>query len=591
LRPAGPTTDDNMSKGKALSHTWQRRSGAALLGAVILLLAALGGRVVYINSVPGPRLVAAAQQQRLGRTVVSARRGTIFDARGRVLAVSLQMPDVFVDPGHVQDIDSLAVELGARLNVSSVNIADAVRRRAHTRFVPIARRVDSVTADAARTLRSQAVGLIDGPVRTYPTGEVMAHVLGFVGSDNHGLEGLELTYDEHLSGQDGRRSTIRDGRRRVLWPLEQDGHPPVDGGHVVLTVDAEIQRIAKEALEDAVASFEAESGVAIVMSPTTGDVLAMVCTPSYDPHNAATTPEELRRNRAVTDPTEPGSTFKPFIASGALDGGYVPADEKIDCKMGSYRFGRRLVTDVSPHGMMNLSEIVTKSSNIGMGLIAERMGNEALYDTIRRFGFGDPVDIDYPGESAGVVYPLSQWTSYSATSVSFGYEVAVTPLQLLTAFCSLVNDGILLRPRLVGALLAPDGRVVKSFDSPEIVRRVVSSETARLMAKEVLVAVVEGGSGRQARLRNYRVLGKTGTAKLPYTDRGGYESDAYLATFVGAAPVDDPRVAAVVMVRRPNARLGYYGGTVAAPAVATILEEALMYLEVPPERPTSLAGL
>ncbi len=580
-----------MAVERKVTDRWQRRSGAVLLTGVAILLLLLTGRLVYINTVLGPRLIALAVQQRAGSSIIPAQRGAIFDARGRVLATSRQQPDVFVDPLHVEDVDSLARELSVRLGRPVQEMTDKIRDRAHRRFVEIARGVDEATAEAVKALHSPGVGLTDRLVRTYPEAGSLAQLLGFVGRDGHGLEGIELAYDDHLSGEDGRRSTIRDARRRALWRSEAGGASPVDGGHVVLTIDAEIQRIAHHALVDAVAKFEAQSGVAVVMSPTDGRILAMVNVPTFDPGHVGATTGDVRRNRALTDPVEPGSTFKPFIACGALQGGFVSSEELIDCGMGSHRFGRRLVTDVSPHGMMNLMGIVAKSSNVGMGMIAERMGNEALHDIIRRFGFGRRALVDFPGESAGIVYALRHWTSYSTTSVSFGYEVGVTPLQLATAFSAIVNDGVLLRPRIVARLLGPDGRVTRSFDSPEVVRRVVSTDVARYMARVVLRSVVEHGSGTRANLRHYRVLGKTGTAKLPYADRSGYEPGAYVGTFIGAAPMDEPRVVALVMVCRPNATLGYYGGTVAAPAVGDILEATLPYLDVPQDTQVALRGL
>jgi cell division protein FtsI (penicillin-binding protein 3) len=553
-----------------------------------ILLVGLTGRLVYVNTVLGPRLLSRAKLQREGKSIIPARRGTILDARGRVLATSRQKPDVFVDPSRVEDIDALARALSARLDQPAQQIADTIRSRSTRRFAMIARGVDTTTAEAVRAMGSPAVGITESAVRTYPIGKSVAQILGFVGRDGDGLEGIELAYNDHLAGRDGRRSTIRDARRRVLWPATHGDVAPVDGGHIVLTLDAEIQRITHDALADAVTQFEAQSGVAVVISPADGRVLAMVSVPTYDPEHLTSGSGDLRRNRAVTDPVEPGSTFKPFIACGALDGGFVSVSELIDCKMGSHRFGRRLVTDVSPHGLMDLSGIVAKSSNVGMGMIAARMGNEALHDIILRFGFGKCTHIELPGESGGIVYGLGRWTSYSTTSVSFGYELGVTPLQLAIAFSAIVNDGVLLRPRLVARLLSADGQVERSFDSPEVVRRVVSSDVARYMTREVLTAVVEGGSGRRARIPGYRVLGKTGTAKLPYADRSGYEPGAYLGTFIGAAPAEDPQVVVLVMVRRPNPEFGYYGGTVAAPAVGTILDSTLAYLEIP--RSTHLAA-
>ena len=272
-----------------------------------------------------------------------------------------------------------------------------------------------MTAAAVRELNHRAAGLTDRIQRVYPLGNSMAHLIGWVGRDGHGQEGLELAFDEHLLGEDGRRHMIHDAARRALRrsPTERYSSAlPKDGGHIVLTIDAEVQRITEQALAAGVERFEAESGVAVVLSPINGDILAMANYPAFD-SNSPVKKETLtnRRNRAITDPIEPGSAFKPLIICGALGGGFVTPDEKIDCHMGSFRFGRRLVTDTSPHGMMDVRGIISKSSNIGMGVIAHRMGNKVLHDTMRSFGLGRKTGIELPGEAAGLVYPFSRWTS------------------------------------------------------------------------------------------------------------------------------------------------------------------------------------
>jgi cell division protein FtsI (penicillin-binding protein 3) len=572
-----------MSRPPAEIDRSQRLNGTIVLVLICALLMGLGARLVHIHSGHGPELVASLQNQRKGRSMVPARRGMILDVRGRVVAANRRMADVFVDAALVNDVEELAQALGARLGLDSAEIARRINQRRSSRYVVVAREVGEVEAEAIRKLGVPAVGLSDRAVRTYPLGTSMAHVLGFVGRDGRGLEGLELALEKHLAGRDGVRATIRDARRRALRPLDQKSTPPIDGGHLVLTLDAEIQRVVEVTLERTRQAFEAVGAVAIVMSPKTGDVLALACSPAFDPASAANIPEAIRRNRAVTDPVEPGSTFKPFIVSGALNGGVVTLTDKIDCRGGTFRVGGRTICDVSPHGVMTVAEVVTRSSNIGMAVIGQRMGPQSLHDAMRRFGFGERTGIECPGEARGVVYPLDRWTSYSVTSVPMGYEIGITPIQLITGFCAIVNDGLLLRPRLVRDLLAPDGTTIESFAEPEVVRRILPTNIARRMSREVLVSVVEEGSGRRAKLAHYASLGKTGTAKLTYTDRPGYEPGAYLSSFIGAAPARDPEVVVLVMVRRPNAKLGYYGGTVSGPAVKTILEETLAYLQVPPD--------
>jgi cell division protein FtsI (penicillin-binding protein 3) len=562
-----------------------------LLVGLMIVLAALAVRLYRINTALKPRLSLIADRQHHSQGVLPARRGTIFDVRGRVVALSRQMSDVFVDPMLVEDVDAVAAELAVRVNQPAEHIAETIRAHPGRRFALIARHVDAVTAEAVDAMEHVGVGLVDRPRRSYPLGDSMAHVLGWVGHDGHGMEGIELAWDRHLRGRDGRRTLIRDARRRVLRPSSTEPVPPVDGGHVVLTLDAEIQRMTEDALGRVVAETEAQSAVAVVLSPRDGAVRAMACVPAFDPTDPVTPDNAaLRRNRALTDPVEPGSSFKPLLVCGALDGGFVTLTERIDCHGGVHYFGRRRVTDTSPRDLLDLRGVITFSSNIGMATIAERMGNEALWETIRRFGMGERTGIGLPGESGGVVYPLHRWTSYSAVSIAMGYEVLVTPLQLANAFAAIINDGVLLRPRIVEALLGPDGQVVESFSGPQMVRRVASSGVAGFVSRDLLASVVEHGTGKRIRGGPYRILGKTGTAKLAYTDRRGYEPDAYLTTFVGAAPADHPDLVALVMVRRPAVR-PVSGGAVSGPVVRDILTQCLAYLEVPAWTHTAQAGL
>ncbi len=572
------------------SDSGHRLRGAVWLAAIGVVFVALGGRVVYINSTLRADLLKVADKQQHSNSIIPARRGRIVDTRGRVVAVTRYVPDVFLDPMGSDDIVAVAEELSPRLNVPVEEIMDKVNRRPNSRFIVVARGVDEVTAEAVRAMKSAGVGLVNRPTRSYPLGRSMAHVIGFVGRDAHGLEGIELSCDDHLAGRDGQLGSIRDARRRGLWRSDDVRCEPVDGGDVVLTIDAEVQRIAEDALRRTVKKFEAESGVAVVMVPGSGEVLAMASAPDFDPNEAGEAQPDARRNRVITDPTEPGSTFKPFIASGALEAGIITTSEKINCRMGRHRFGKRLVTDTKPHGMLDLTGIITYSSNIGMATIGTRMGNGVLHETIRRFGFGERTGIRCPGESSGTVYGLRHWNSYSTTSVSFGYEVGVTPIQLTRAFCAILNGGELLRPRVVRRFLAPNGSVTASFDIPEVDRRVMSEKTATYLSQEALVSVVQRGTVKRHFPGPYRVLGKTGTAKLPYRDRSGYEPGAYVSTFMGASPAADPKLAVVVIIRRPNAKIGYYGATVAAPAVSEIISGALVYLKIPPDDALALGG-
>ncbi|MFQ5413727.1 MAG: peptidoglycan D,D-transpeptidase FtsI family protein [Phycisphaerae bacterium] len=556
----------------------QRRMGAAVLVVVGGALVALAGRLIEINTSMRPRLVRMAERQWAGVSVTPGMRGTVFDARGRVVAMSRRVSDVFVDPSLIEDVDRLAGDLGPRINVRPARLAERMLKHRGSRFVVVASGVGETTAASVRALGRRGVGLVGRSQRYYPLGTSAAHVLGFVGRDGGGLAGIELSMDDHLRGRDGRRTTVRDVRRRALFRAGDGGDGAVDGGDVVLTLDAEIQRIAEWWLESAVDEFEAESGVAIVMAPRSGDVLAMACCPTFDPNDVSLSTEADRRNRAVTDPIEPGSTFKPFLACGALAGGFVSPTERIDCGAGAKRFGTRTIHDTSPHGVMTIQGIITYSSNIGMATIAERMGPGALFETIRGFGYGRRTGIRLPGEAPGLVYRPDRWTRMSPASVAMGYEIMVTPLQLMTAFCAILNDGVLVRPRLVRALRGAGDVVVDMHDEPEVRGRAVPAHVAAYMAQDLLVSVVERGTGKRAALDACRVLGKTGTAKLTYADRRGYEPGAYAGLFLGAAPAEAPAVAVLVVIRRPKPGGPYYGGIVAAPAVREIIRETLPYL-------------
>lgn len=559
-----------------------RRRGSIAVALLILCFIALAGRLAHVTVSLSPRLLPIVERQHEGSGLLTARRGSIFDARGRVLACSRLLPDVFVDPALVTDIPDLAQRLAPLLNVPCLDLEAKILERVYTRFVVVAEGVDEATADAVRHLDEPAVGLSDRQVRYYPLGVSAGQVLGFVGRDGRGLEGLELRYDEHLRGKEGRRTTIRDARRRALWRTGEGTVLPVDGGHLVLTIDAEIQHVAEALLEEAVEHVEAESGVAIVMDPRMGEILAMAVYPQFDPNHIDGGRPGARRNRTITDPVEPGSAFKPIIASGALDGGFVSTEEQINCHNGRYTIGRRVIEDTRPSDRLDLRGIIARSSNIGMSIIAERMGNPIIYETVRRFGFGQPTGVECLGEDPGLV-PYKQWTSLSTASVSFGYEVLVTPLQLISAFAALANDGVQVRPHLVRERLAPDGTVIESWDKPEAIRRVASTATARFMREVALAAVVEESGGSKARSALYQVFGKTGTAKLTSPGERGYVSGQYLGTFVGGAPLSDPRVVVLVQIRRPNPAIAYYGGQVAAGPAGKLIERSLSYLGVPPD--------
>lgn len=574
------------SNNHDLRHRSINRWGVFWICLLTCAFVALGGRVVYIQAAMSPRLLEYRDRQQRWTVSIPARRGLILDTKGRVLAGSESRPSVFADPKLISDIDLTSAKLAPILGTSQSAVRERIESRQGTRFCWLARKITPSSADAVRDQNLPGIGLITEPHRFYPNGFTLAHVLGFVNRESKGLEGLELEYDDTLRGTAGRYAAKCDVRRRPLWPELERICESQDGDHIVLTIDLVIQGYLEKAVERAVHEFQAESGVGVVMSPRSGDIVAMTSFPTFDPNTPQDFPIASKRNRCLTDPVEPGSIFKPFTMAGALAEGVADLDEKIDCGSGVWYFktgkSTRRLRDTHANGVLTFEEIVVKSSNIGMGRIGERLGNRRLHRYVTAFGFGNKTGIDLPGESRGIVLPLRRWNSYSTTSIPMGQEVAVTPLQLITAFSALACGGELPQPRIVRRILKANGQEAFDVGGSRGASRIVPESVARAVAQRVLVRMVND-SHHDIKLEDYQMLGKTGTAQVPYRNRPGYEPDAYVSSFVGAAPAHDPQVAALVMIRRPRKSIGYYGGKVAGPAVKEVIARTLAYWRIPPD--------
>lgn len=564
--------------------------GQLLLGLVAGALLALVGRLCHIHAVlsrEDGQLAQHMRRQQRATIPIPARRGEIRDVANRVLAGSHECPSIFADPSLIQDPGRVGKLVGSVIGMQPEALEKLLRDAASEgrQFVWLSRRTHPSREKAIDELDLAGIGVIYEPRRYYPMGTVGAHVVGFVNIDEEGLEGIERQYDRILKGVPGSRTIYRDAGYRPIGPAEgEDTYiAPRDGMSVKLTIDAVVQEILDDQVAAAVKQFKAASGVGIIMNPRTGDVLAMTSYPGYDPNDPGSATDDARRNRVLRDPCEPGSTFKPFAASAALAEGVVRRGEIINCHGGLYAVGSRRLHDHHPYGDLTFEQIVAKSSNIGMALLGERLGNERLHRYLRAFGFGARTGIELPREDVGILLPLRQWTSFSTTSLPMGQEVAVTPLQLATAFCAIVNGGKLVRPRVVRAIVDPCGEVVEEFTQPQVVRQVIPPDVAEYMTKTVLVAVVNEGTGTKAQLDEYQVLGKTGTAQIARKGGGGFEPGKYTSSFIGAAPASNPAVVVLIMIREPRG-VGYYGGTVAAPPVREVLRRTLAYLQVPPDK-------
>jgi len=417
--------------------------------------------------------------------------------------------------------------------------------------------------------------------RLYPAGHLTGHLLGFVGAENKGLSGLEMKYERTLGGKPGKQVYVVDVARNPIGSRTAEGVHAENGLNLVLTIDEVIQRFAYEALKQKMEEYEAESAVAVVMDPWTGGILAMVSLPDYDPAEFGHTPQDRMRNRVLTDPFEPGSIFKPIVASIALDTGKIGYNQKFDCEDGFWsKYGGIGEFGSHRYGMLTAREIIIHSSNIGMAKIGLKMGQKNLYDGLKLFGFSSRTGIDLPGEEPGLVWPLRRWSRWSITRIPFGHEVMVTPLQICRAYCMLANGGYIVKPHIVRAVLDNQGEIVEDKQPASRTGQIIKTEVAEWMVQKALVDVVNEGTGDKAKLENCQVWGKTGTANI--ATNGHYDWKNYVASFVGGAPAEKPAVVVLVSIRKPNRSLGkgYSGGRVAAPVVHDILENTLRYMGV-----------
>ncbi len=548
-------------KVTARSHAWRRR--ALLLGILMVGLVVLG-RAFQLQVLEGESWRARAVGQQRQRVELPAPRGTIYDRNGVPLAASREAYRVAVAPREVRDADGLAARLREVLGVTAAQARRAVDpSRA---WVVLPGRYDEV-------VRQQLAGepgvhferVIE---RLYPHGELALELIGRVGADGRAQGGLELEFDSLLAGRPGEAVARRDVLGRVIPGSMFTVQEPVPGHDVVLTIDYALQEIADDALRRAVEETEAAGGDLVLADPQTGEILA-----------AATVRREGARSwLAVTEPYEPGSTIKPFVAAALLNEGRLTMSDSVYAENGRYVSGGRTITDVHGYGWLTLRDALRYSSNIAMAKVAGRLEPAEQYAYLRDFGFGTPTGVLYPSEASGLLRRPERWSRYSQSSLAMGYEVSVTPLQMVLAYGALANGGVLMEPRLVREVRTRGGRTVVRF-APQPVRRVVREEVAREIS-EALVDVVEAGTGRAAGLGPFQVAGKTGTARQ--VRDGRYESGSYTASFAGFFPADDPQFSFLVRLDRPKGT--YYGGLAAAPVMRATLAAALAARETALDR-------
>lgn len=562
-------------------QTYSLMLGLVLLTAVFGLLA---WRLYDLQVVQSESFEQTSRRQQNAVVPEKAQRGFIVDSRGRLLAASNISYTVFAEPRRFEDPEAVkivAAELHDTLGVPGHEICGMIFDATNPGYLPLKSDVDALTRDAVLAARLPGIGAESRWKRYYPGGTLTSHIIGFIGTDQIGLAGVEQRYDTLLRGSEGRSVFVVDAMRRPIAASLADRVESVDGQSLILTIDTTIQEFVRAAVHKKMTEYEAEAAVGIMMNPWTGAILAMVSLPDYDPDAFSRTPPERMKNRAIGDVYEPGSIFKPIVAAIALDSGAVGYNEKFDCENGYFARYRIGEFGNKRYGVLDMREIQIHSSNVGMAKIGLTMGDKKLYNGLRLFGFGTPTGVDMPGEEAGILHTLNRWSGWSITRIPFGHEVSVTALQMARAYCILANGGCVVRPHIVRAVVDRSGKVTEDKQPGAGAGYILKPEVAHWMVRDALTAVVNEGTGAPAALKNCQVWGKTGTANMALPG-GGYDESNYVASFVGGAPADKPAVVVLVSIIRPNRDLGkgYSGGRVAAPVVKEILENTLPYLGV-----------
>jgi cell division protein FtsI (penicillin-binding protein 3) len=548
-----------------------------LVLAAILALAfgGLTGRLAWLMIVKRGELTQLAERQYSRTVVLPAQRGPIVDRRGAPLATSTATESLFVQPRSVGDPVRVAARLAPVVGLPESEVHAALT--SGRPFVWLRRKLPPTVGEQVRTLREPGLGFLPESLRLYPNRELAAHVVGFEGIDG-GLEGVERAFNAELAGVAGKAIAGRDalGREVATQHLLQ---APSPGHGVMLTIDSTIQYIAEREVDAAFRRTHAKAAMAVVLEPRSGDILAMAIRPTFNPNTFLDVPSSDHwRNRAVTDPFEPGSTFKAILAAAALEEGAVRPDDRINGENGAITLAGTTIHDWKKYGWLTFAEVLQNSSNVGSIKVGLSLGRERYYRYMKAFGFGATTGVGLAGESRGLLRDPQRWSLLSLPTMSIGQEISVTALQLAAAFGAIANDGTLMQPRLVRSTFHADGREARRFE-PKAVRQVISTETARTLSR-LLVRVVESGTGRFAAIPGYAVGGKTGTAQKLDPATGRYSRAPGVLSFVGFAPADEPRFAMLVMLDEPKNEK--WGSEAAAPIFAAIGREVLRYLEVPP---------
>ncbi len=549
---------------------------------LIALFAMVSVKALELQILDRERAFKIARKQHHGTSTLLPRRGKIFDRNGKELAVNIDVKSIYANPKKVTKPSETAKILSEKLDLSQNKILNRVS--SDKSFVWIKRLADSESVEELQNLDITGLGYIPEPKRIYPNGHLMGQVIGITDIDSIGIEGIEYRYDRLLTGKTRKITLKRDARGHKILndpsEIQEIDQYKTSGHDIVLTIDSQIQYIVERQLKEGIEEMGGEKGMAIVMNPETGEVLAMASYPFLDPNNFSKFPEVNRRNLPIWYAHEPGSTMKVFLASSALDDKKVNPNSKFNCENGRRRIGSAVIRDIKPRGTLTVAEIVKYSSNIGASKIGELLGRDKYYKYLNKFGFGKKTGMGLPGESSGLLAAPRKWGPIELATISFGQGISVTSLQLVTALSAIANGGYLMKPYVIEKIVGPDGNVIEQ-NSPEVVTRVISYDTSYQM-KQIMQGVVENGTGKKAQIPGFSVAGKTGTAQIPNPKSGGYYSNRYIASFIGFAPVEDPEIVMVVVVEAPRKKT--HGGSVAAPIFKQIAEKVLFHMGISPKK-------
>lgn len=526
----------------------------------------------------GEDLRARAERQLTKRISLAPIRGKIFDKNGAELATNREVSAVYAQAHNISSIDKTATVLAELLEEDRSRIKKKLLSKSS--FVWLKRGIDTDIGEKISALKIKGIGVINENRRFYPNMELAGHLIGFAGIDSQGLEGIELRYNELIKGTPGYFVAERDALGRNIYPRGLNIKDSTSGGNVVLTIDKNIQHIAEREVGEAVRKFRAKSGMALVMDPNTGEVLAMAVQPAFNPNFFSQSSPSMWRNRIVTDTFEPGSTFKIFLAATAIESGKVAPQDIFFCENGKFKVYQNTIHDSKEYGWLTVESILRVSSNIGAYKIAEKIGKSDYYSGIKNFGFGQKAGIDFPGERPGFIRSKKRLSPIGFANLSFGQGISVTAIQLVNAISAVANGGYVMKPYLVKKVIDDSGQTIFA-NFPVRVKKVISKETATAVTS-ILKRVISGeGTGVRAAMEGYQVAGKTGTSQKFDNKTGQYSSDKYISSFIGYLPADDPKLSILVMLDEPKD--SYYGGRVAAPVFKRIAEQALAWMQVAPK--------